>query len=136
MFTSVGGSEILVILVVALILFGADKLPELARGLGKGMHEFRKASENLKSEIENGVNEIYNEFREASEGFKNEIEDGKNSLNDAYHSTVDQDWSFYEDDEALTADDEELENNGEWDEENNDEWNEEKEDKQDNSNQN
>src|SRR5699024_7555659 len=101
MFTSIGGTEILLILIVVLILFGADKLPELARGLGKGMNEFRKASENLKSEIEGGGNEIYNEFKEASDGFRDEIEKGKDGINDAYQSTIDQDWVSYESDETV-----------------------------------
>jgi len=46
-----GGSEILLILLVILILFGADKLPELARNLGKGLHEVKKASDEIKNEL-------------------------------------------------------------------------------------
>lgn len=44
--------EIAIILVVALIVLGPSKLPELARGLGKGLREFRKATEDFKSTIE------------------------------------------------------------------------------------
>ncbi|MGY2131230.1 Sec-independent protein translocase subunit TatA/TatB [Hymenobacter sp. HD11105] len=47
-----GGGEIMLILVVILIFFGANKIPELARGLGKGIREFKDASSEIRSEIE------------------------------------------------------------------------------------
>jgi len=46
-----GFGEILVILVVALLVFGPDKLPELARNLGKGLAEFRRASNDLRRSV-------------------------------------------------------------------------------------
>ena len=46
-----GTGEILIILFVVLLLFGAKKLPELAKGLGKGMNEFKKAQNEIKEEI-------------------------------------------------------------------------------------
>ncbi|AXJ01895.1 sec-independent protein translocase protein TatA [Cyclonatronum proteinivorum] len=54
---SFGGLEIAVIVMVILLLFGAKKIPELARGLGQGINEFRKASNEIKSEIEQGARE-------------------------------------------------------------------------------
>ena len=48
-----GGWEIVLILAVVLILFGAKKLPELAKGLGKGINEFKKASREVTDEIQN-----------------------------------------------------------------------------------
>jgi len=49
----VGVQELLVILVIVLVLFGAKKIPELARGLGSGLKEFRKAAKDLDNEKEN-----------------------------------------------------------------------------------
>ena len=46
-----GGWEIVLILAVVLLLFGAKKLPELARGLGKGINEFKKASSEVTDEL-------------------------------------------------------------------------------------
>jgi sec-independent protein translocase protein TatA len=46
-----GFTEILVILVVALLVFGPDRLPELARNLGKGLAEFRRASSDLRRTV-------------------------------------------------------------------------------------
>ena len=45
-------SELLIILVVVLILFGGKKLPELARGLGKGLKEFKKAQKEIQNELD------------------------------------------------------------------------------------
>ena len=47
-----GGWEIVLILAVVLILFGARKLPELARGLGQGIREFKKATHETDKELE------------------------------------------------------------------------------------
>jgi sec-independent protein translocase protein TatA len=52
-----GGWEIVLILAVVLILFGARKLPELARGLGQGIKEFKKATREVSDEIQNAVDD-------------------------------------------------------------------------------
>ena len=52
-----GFNEILIILVIVLLLFGGRKIPELMRGLGKGIREFNDAKSNVRKEIEEGVNE-------------------------------------------------------------------------------
>lgn len=44
--------ELFIVILVALLLFGSKRIPELARGLGKGIREFRKAAEDIKNEIE------------------------------------------------------------------------------------
>lgn len=54
---SLGFNEILVILVIVLLLFGGRKIPELMRGLGKGIREFNDAKSNVRKEIEEGINE-------------------------------------------------------------------------------
>lgn len=52
-----GGWEIVLILAVVLILFGAKKLPELAKGLGSGIKEFKKATREVTDEIQNAGND-------------------------------------------------------------------------------
>lgn len=54
---SFGGMEILIVLMVILLFFGAKRIPELARGIGQGMNEFRKASDQIKKELEQGEKE-------------------------------------------------------------------------------
>lgn len=52
-----GGWELVVIALVVVIFFGAKKIPEIARGFGKGIREFKDATKEIKSEIEEGANE-------------------------------------------------------------------------------
>jgi sec-independent protein translocase protein TatA len=51
-----GGGELIIILGAVLILFGAKKIPEFAKGLGQGMKEFKKASREVSEELENAMN--------------------------------------------------------------------------------
>ena len=48
-----GGTELIIVLVAVLVLFGAKKIPEFAKGLGKGINEFKKASREVTDSIEN-----------------------------------------------------------------------------------
>ena len=50
-----GGWELIVIVLVVLIFFGAKKIPELAKGLGKGIREFKDATKEIKSDIQDGI---------------------------------------------------------------------------------
>ena len=50
-----GGSEWILIILVVLLMFGGKKIPELMRGVGKGIREFNDAKTNVKSEIEEGM---------------------------------------------------------------------------------
>jgi len=50
-----GGTEWILIIVVVLLMFGGKKIPELMRGIGRGMREFNDAKNNVKSEIEEGM---------------------------------------------------------------------------------
>ena len=59
----IGATEWIVIVLVILLLFGAKKIPELARGLGQGINEFRKASTDIRKEIEKGQQEIENDIK-------------------------------------------------------------------------
>ena len=52
MLGSIGGMELVVIMVIALLIFGPRKLPELGRSIGKGLSEFKRASNDLKRSLE------------------------------------------------------------------------------------
>jgi len=76
-FLNMGGSEIMLILGVVLLLFGGKKLPELARGLGKGIREFKDASDGVKREIHRNINAMdIDEEREKMDAYQhNHIEE-------------------------------------------------------------
>ncbi len=76
----IGGGEFLFIMIVALMFFGSDKIPEIARALGKGMAQLRNATNDVKAEIQKGIQEngldkesltggIAEEINKAKEGF-------------------------------------------------------------------
>lgn len=52
-----GTNEIIIILVIVLLMFGGKKIPELMRGLGRGVREFNDAKSNVKKEIEDSTND-------------------------------------------------------------------------------
>ena len=83
----IGGSEILFILLIVLMLFGSDKIPEMARTLGKIMAQLKNATNEIKSEIQKGsedmgldstVKEITSEISKAKENF---LTDGTATVN-------------------------------------------------------
>lgn len=62
--SGIGGTELILIIVVILLLFGAKKIPELARGLGRGIREFKDASSEIKREIDSEVNDVNRRLRD------------------------------------------------------------------------
>ncbi len=77
LFLNLGGSEIMLILLVVLLFFGSKNIPNLARGLGKGMREFREASESIKREIEKNTEPLKDEMEKASRDIQQQINDHK-----------------------------------------------------------
>jgi sec-independent protein translocase protein TatA len=70
MFGGIGAQELLLILFVILLLFGARKLPEVAKGLGKGIAEFKKAMKETEEEIKKAAEEpkkIENKLQDSSQ---------------------------------------------------------------------
>lgn len=65
LFSIPGGFELVLIMFVVLLLFGGKKIPELAKGLGKGIREFNNARDSIKSEIESGMKETDKEKAKA-----------------------------------------------------------------------
>jgi sec-independent protein translocase protein TatA len=60
---NMGTGEIIMILVIVLLLFGGRKIPELMRGLGRGVREFNDAKNNVSSEIRKGMDEDPNKSK-------------------------------------------------------------------------
>ncbi len=77
----IGGSEIFIILLFALMFFGADKIPEIAKGLGKAMREFKKASDDIKSEINNSMSDVKSDLNDIKEDITNTVNPVKDDIN-------------------------------------------------------
>lgn len=62
-----GGSEWILIVLVVLLFFGGKKIPDLMRGIGRGVREFNDAKDNVKNEIETGMKEKDSEKEKISQ---------------------------------------------------------------------
>lgn len=86
MFLFISGSEIFVILVIVVMLFGADKLPELARGLGKGMQQLKSATNEVKKEITESAKKqgidtnLADDLKKDVKKIKNKVQDNIDDL--------------------------------------------------------
>lgn len=67
-----GPQELIIIFLIVLLLFGGKKIPEIARGLGKGMKEFRKARDEIRDNIE-GVDETDTETARSDKAVEGEV---------------------------------------------------------------
>jgi TatA/E family protein of Tat protein translocase len=78
MFGSIGPTELILIFVIALLVFGPKKLPEIGRSVGKALREFKKTSEEIKGRIEeeieaSEIKDIRKDIRAGVDGIKSEV---------------------------------------------------------------
>ncbi|MGG7036419.1 MAG: twin-arginine translocase TatA/TatE family subunit [Flavobacterium sp.] len=78
----IGGGELIFIIFIALMLFGSDKIPDIARTLGKGMAQLKNATNEIKSEIQKGAeaNGLDTSIKELSSTFTDEVDSVKSSF--------------------------------------------------------
>ena len=81
----IGMPELIIILVIALVIIGPKKLPSLARGLGKGMAEFRKATNEIKENLD--LNDISDEIK----GMEEELADSVSGMIDTPNPDIETD---------------------------------------------
>ena len=74
LFLNLGGGEIVLIIFVLLLLFGAKGIPNIAKGLGKGIREFKDATSNIQKDIQNSTGGITEHINEQIQEVKREIE--------------------------------------------------------------
>ena len=82
LFLFISGPEIIVILLIVVMLFGADKIPEIARGMGKVMRQVKDATNDIKQEIKDSAegSEVVSDIKEQIDEGKKEIEEIKNTI--------------------------------------------------------
>ena len=76
----IGGAEIFIIILVILLLFGAKRLPDIAKGLGKGLKEFKNATADIKRELTEENSDIVNDFKEVKKTVAETTADVKKSI--------------------------------------------------------
>lgn len=78
----IGGGELIFIIFIALMLFGSEKIPDVARTMGKAMAQFKNATNEIKSEIQKSADEhgINNSVKELTSTFTDEVEKVKSGL--------------------------------------------------------
>lgn len=77
----IGGGELLFILIMILMLFGSDKIPDIARNLGRIMRQLKNATDELKSEIQSSAKESGIDKSSLTGGISDEIEKAKQQIN-------------------------------------------------------
>jgi len=80
----ISGQEIIFAVLIALLLFGSKEIPKLARTFGKGMKEFKRATEDIKREFETATPEVMDDFKDIKNNLtKDATEIKKNLTKDA-----------------------------------------------------
>lgn len=77
----IGGGELFFIILVVLMLFGSDKIPDIARALGKGMAQLKNATNEIKNEIHNGAKDSGLDMNTLTGGISDEINKAKEGIN-------------------------------------------------------
>ncbi len=78
----IGGGELIFIIFIALMLFGSDKIPDIARTMGKAMAQFKNATNEIKNEIQKGAesNGLNTSMKELTATFSDEVEKVKSGI--------------------------------------------------------
>jgi sec-independent protein translocase protein TatA len=77
----IGGGELIFIIIIALMLFGADKIPDIARTLGKAMAQLKNATNEIKTEITKSADVNDADIKSIAGGFRNEMDEVKQGFN-------------------------------------------------------
>ena len=87
----IGGGEMIFIIFICLMLFGSDKIPAIARTMGKGMAQLKNATNEIKSEISKSAeaNGIDTSFKDLTSSFSEEVESIKGSLGSNLSNPID-----------------------------------------------
>ena len=80
-FLFISGPEIMVIMLIVVMVFGADKIPEIARGLGKGMRQVKDATNDIKKEIKDS-SEKHTIDTDIAKDINKEISNAKDNIDD------------------------------------------------------
>lgn len=80
LFLNLGGGEVFIIVLVIILFFGSDKLPGLAKGIGKGIREINDAKSQIQNEIQKSTSGIREEIEKHTSDMQNEINKAGNTV--------------------------------------------------------
>ncbi len=80
----ISGGEIVLVMLLALLFFGSKAIPDIAKTLGKGMREFKKATNEIKREINEHTSDIKKDFDDVSSAVNKETSDIKKGITDHF----------------------------------------------------
>ena len=90
-FLVLSGGEIMIVFLVFLLLFGSSKIPELAKGLGKGLREFKKATDDIKREInDSSVVDITRDISESASGIRKNISEITTNITEEVNTSTEE----------------------------------------------
>lgn len=85
----ISGGEIVLVMMLALLFFGAKAIPDIAKTLGKGMREFKKATNEIKREINEHTSDIKKDIDEVKTSVKKETSEIKDGITDGINNQFD-----------------------------------------------
>lgn len=77
----ISGAELVFVFFIVLLVFGADKIPSIARGLAKGMTQVRRATNEIKTEIQKSA-DVDDPSKQVTKIFEDQVKDVKNDINE------------------------------------------------------
>ena len=77
----ISGAELVFVFFIVLLVFGADKIPSIARGLAKGMTQVRRATNEIKTEIQKSA-DVDDPSKQVTRVFEDQVKDVKNDINE------------------------------------------------------
>jgi sec-independent protein translocase protein TatA len=80
LFLNLGGGEVFIIVLVIILLFGSDKLPGLAKGIGKGIREINDAKSQIQNEIQKSTSGLKEEIEKHTSDMQSEINKASNTI--------------------------------------------------------
>lgn len=84
MLGNIGPMELFIIFVIALLVFGPKKLPEIGRSIGKALREFKKTSEEIRGRIEQEIDESMSEVKEAEREIRKDLEETQKVMREEF----------------------------------------------------
>ena len=89
-FLFLSGGELLLVFLVFLLLFGSSKIPEMAKGFGKGLRELKKATDDIKREINESTNGITQEISSTTSEIKRNISEISSNISQDINTTTEE----------------------------------------------